>query len=109
MADTADVLVLGEDFEGQLTSTTGEIIAAGRQLAAALGTTVACGLLGHGLTQATQAALTQGADRVYVIDEPLLASFQVELYLEALTRLCQTVSPRILLMARTQIGRDVAP
>jgi electron transfer flavoprotein alpha subunit len=109
MPDAGEVLVLGECFAGQLTSTAGEIIAAGRQLADELGTPVACGLLGHGLEQAAQAALTQGADRVYVVDDPLLSGFQVELYLEALTELCRAVAPRILLMARTQIGRDVAP
>jgi electron transfer flavoprotein alpha subunit len=109
MADAGEVLVLGECLEGQLTPTTGEIIAAGRQLADDLGTTVACGLAGHGLERAAHAALTLGADRSYVVDHALLASFQMELYLEALTRLCLAVNPGVLLMARTSIGRDVAP
>jgi electron transfer flavoprotein alpha subunit len=109
MVETEVVLVVGECLEGQLTSTTSEIIAAGRQLADELGATLACGLMGHGLEQAAQVALTQGADRAYVVDDPLLATFQVELYLAALTGLCRAVTPRILLMARTQAGRDVAP
>src|SRR5262245_7116665 len=109
MIDTGAVLVIGESLEGQLASTTSEIIAAGRQLADALGAPVACGVVGHRLEQAAHAALTQGADRVYVVDDPLLSNFQVELYLEALTGLCRTVTPRILLMARTQLGRDIAP
>ena len=109
MADTGEVLVLGECLEGQLTPATGEIIAAGHQLADDLGTTVACGLIGSGLDRAAHAALTQGAARSYVVDDPLLADFQVELYLEALTRLCRAVNARILLMARTQLGRDMAP
>jgi electron transfer flavoprotein alpha subunit len=109
MADSGEVLVVGECLAGQLTSTTSEVIAAGRQLADELGAPVACGLLGHGLEQAAQAALTQGADRVYTVDAPLLSTFQVELYLEALTELCRAVTPRILLMARTQVGRDIAP
>jgi electron transfer flavoprotein alpha subunit len=109
MIDSGDVLVLGECTEGQLTSSTGELIAAARQLTEELGTTVACGLLGHGLESAAQAALAQGAARVYIIDEPLLASYQVELYLEAMTGLCRTVAPAVLLMARTQVGRDLAP
>jgi electron transfer flavoprotein alpha subunit len=109
MSDAVEVLVLGECLEGQLTATTGEIIAAGRQLADELRGTVACGLLGHGLQQAAQAALTQGAERVYVVDHPLLSSFQAEIFLEALIGLCRTVTPRVLLMARTQTGRDVAP
>jgi electron transfer flavoprotein alpha subunit len=109
MADAGEVLVLGECLEGQLTPTTGEIIAAGRRLAHDLSITVACGLLGYGLDGAARAAVARGADRAYVVDDPLLANFQTELYLEALTRLCQAVNPRVLLMARTPIGRDVAP
>ncbi|HSF29406.1 MAG TPA: electron transfer flavoprotein subunit alpha/FixB family protein [Candidatus Tectomicrobia bacterium] len=109
MADAVEVLVLGECSEGGLTSTTGEIIAAGRELAEELGTTVACGLVGHGLEQAAQAAVSWGADRVCVVDDPRLWRFQVELTLQALTGLCRAVTPRILLMARTPLGRDVAP
>lgn len=109
MADVAEVLVLGECLAGQLSATTSEIIAAGRRLADDLGASVACGLLGDGLDRALQAALEHGADRVYVVDDPLLATFQVEVYLEALTGLCRAVNPRLLLMARTQIGRDIAP
>jgi electron transfer flavoprotein alpha subunit len=109
MADAGEVLVLGECLEGQLTPTTGEIIAAGRRLAHDLSIIVACGLLGYGLDGAARAAVARGADRAYVVDDPLLANFQTELYLEALTRLCQAVNPRVVLMARTPLGRDVAP
>jgi electron transfer flavoprotein alpha subunit len=109
MADVSEVLVLGECLGGRLTTTSSEIIAAGRGLADDLAGSVVCGLVGEGLEHAAHAALMHGADRVYVVDDPLLATFQVELYLEALTGLCRTVKPRILLMPRTQMGRDIAP
>ena len=109
MADAGEVLVLGECLQGQPTPITGEIIAAGRQLADALGIEVACGLIGDGLDSAARTAVTLGADRAYIVNDSLLASFQTELYLEALTRLCRAVNPRVLLMARTSIGRDIAP
>jgi electron transfer flavoprotein alpha subunit len=109
MDDAGEVLVLGECAERQLTPITGEILAAGRQLADDLGITVACGLVGDGLDGVARTTMPLGADRAYVVDDPLLANFQPELYLEALTRLCRAVAPRILLMARTPIGRDIAP
>ena len=109
MIDAEEVLVLGECLQGQLIPITGEIIAAGRQLADDLGTGVACGLIGDGLDGAARAAVTLGADRVYIVEDALLAGFQSELYLEAVTKLCRAVHPRVLLMARTPIGRDVAP
>jgi electron transfer flavoprotein alpha subunit len=108
MADAEEVLVLGECLAGELTPITGEIIAAGRQLANDLGIGLACGLIGNGLDRAARTAVALGVDRAYVVDDPLLASFQPELYLEGLTKLCRAVNPRVLLMARTPIGRDVA-
>jgi electron transfer flavoprotein alpha subunit len=109
MADAEAVLVLGECLQGQLTPIAGEIIAAGRQLADDLGVELACGLIGDGLDGAARTAVTLGADRAYVVDDPLLAEFQPEFYLEALTKLCRTLNPRVLLMARTPLGRDLAP
>jgi electron transfer flavoprotein alpha subunit len=109
MADAEEVLVLGECLQGHLAPITGEIIAAGRQLADQLGIGVACGLIGHGIDRSGRVALTLGADRAYVIDDPLLASFQPELYLAGLAKLCQAINPRVLLMARTPVGRDLAP
>jgi electron transfer flavoprotein alpha subunit len=109
MADAEEVLVLGECLQGHLTPIAGEIIAAGRQLGDELGIGVTCGLIGEGIASCAREAVTLGADRAYVVDDPLLAGFQPELYLEALTQLCQAVNPRILLMARTAIGRDLAP
>jgi electron transfer flavoprotein alpha subunit len=109
MAEAREVLVLGECLEGELTPTTGELIAAGRQLADDLGIGLACGLIGDGLDGSARAAVTLGADRAYVVDDPRLASFQMDLYLQGLTTLCRAVNPRVLLMARTPSGRDVAP
>jgi electron transfer flavoprotein alpha subunit len=109
MADAETVLVLGECLDGRLTPVTGEVIAAGRQLAEELGISVACGLVGTGLDDAARTAITLGADRAYVVDDPVLVTFQPELTLEALTTLCRAVEPRVLLMARTPFGRDLAP
>jgi electron transfer flavoprotein alpha subunit len=109
MAEAGEVLVLGECLQGQLTPTTGEIIAAGRQLADELGIGVACGLIGVSLESAARAALRLGADRAYVVDDPLLTTYQSDLYVAALTQLCQALTPRLLLMGRTAIGRDAAP
>src|SRR5690554_6315013 len=109
MSDATGVLVLGECASGHLTSATAEMLTAGQQLATALGEPLGCGLVGHRLEAIAQEAIHYGAEKVYTIDEPLVAEFQLELYLSALTHLCHTVSPRVLLMARTQTGRDVAP
>jgi electron transfer flavoprotein alpha subunit len=109
MPEAAGVLILGEGSAERLSPATAEVIAAGKQLADALGETLSGGLVGSGLERAAQAAVSHGVDQVYIVDDPLLGEFQIELYLEALANLCQAAQPRVVLMARTQAGRDVAP
>ena len=109
MSDVTGVLVISECSAGQLPSVAGEIIAAGRQLADDLGEMLGCGLLGQGLEGAAHEAISHGAARVYVVDDPLLADVRPEFYLEALGPVCRAVQPRVLLMPRTPLGRDVAP
>ncbi|MBI3327886.1 MAG: electron transfer flavoprotein subunit alpha/FixB family protein [Nitrospinae bacterium] len=109
MPETAEIFIVGESAAGQLTSPSREALAVGRRLAEALDERLACGLVGHGLERACQEAIAYGADTVYTVEDPLLADFHIELYLEALTGLARAVHPRMLLMARTHRGREVAP
>lgn len=109
MPEATGVLVLGEGIAGHLTSATAEMLTAGHQLAAALDEPLGCGLVGYQLEAAAEGAMHCGADKVYTVDDPLVAEYQVELYLAALTHICRTAAPRMVLMARTQSGRDLAP
>jgi electron transfer flavoprotein alpha subunit len=109
MSDATGVLVLGEYHAGHVASSTAEMLEAGRLLAGDLEEPLMCGLVGHQLEAIAQEAISLGAERVYTVDQPLLGAFQVELYLEAWTHLCRAAAPRAMLMARTQLGRDVAP
>lgn len=109
MAEAQGVLVIGEVLQGQLSSTTREVLAAGRTLAQQAGTTLAVGLAGNGLAFAAQEALQAGGDRVYIVEDALLAETQVELHLAALATLCRTVAPAIILLGRTALGRDLGP
>jgi len=105
----AEVLVVGECHAGQLTSPSKEVLAVGRRLAADLGGQLALGLIGHEVAGASHEGIAHGADHVFTVEDPLLTAFQLELYLEALANLCRAVQPRLLLMPRTDIGRDTAP
>ena len=109
MPNATGILILGEHANGSLTPTTRELLAAGRELAEDLGQELAVGLLGTDLKNPAQDAVTYGADLVYLINNPLLAEFQIELHLEALAQVCRQVSPNIILLGRTIIGRDVGP
>ncbi|MCE2462654.1 MAG: electron transfer flavoprotein subunit alpha/FixB family protein, partial [Dehalococcoidia bacterium] len=89
--------------------TSKEVLAVGRLIANVLGEEMSIGLLGTELEGPSREAITLGADKAYTVSDPLLAEFQVDLYLAALDRLCRHVSPNILLLGRTVTGRDLAP
>ena len=109
MTESQGVFVVGEVSGGHLSPTTAEVIAAGRVLAQQAGSSVALGLLGHDLATVACEALHAGADQVYTVDDALLATPQADVYLTALEGLCRTVGPQIILLGRTNLGRDIAP
>ena len=109
MAEAQGVLVLGDSAENELSSISRELLAAGRRLADDLSEELAIGLLGDTLDQPSQQAIIHGADKVYAVNHPALAEYQVELYLAAMEALAKDVSPRVVLIGRTTQGRELAP
>ncbi len=109
MAEATGVLVLGDSSEGELSPNSRELLAAGRKAADDLGEELAIGLLGDTLDVPAQQAISYGADKVYAITHPLLAQYQVDLYLEAMEALSREASPRVVLIGRTNEGRELAP
>ena len=109
MADGTGVLIVGDTTDGQLGSTTGELIAAGQIIAADLDENLSVALLGDTLDDAEQEAIAHGAQKVFAVTHPLLAEYQVDLHLSALETLCKETNPRVILIARTNEGRELAP
>ncbi len=109
MAEAAGVLVLGQSTAEELGATASELLAVGRRLADSLGEELAIGLLGDTLDVPSQQAIAQGAEKVYAVNHPLLAEYQPDLYIAAMEALCRDVDPRVVLVARTNEGRELAP
>ena len=109
MADATGVLVIGQVSAGGLDSTVAELLAAGRGLAGSLGEELSVALLGDSVDAPAQQAIAHGAERVYAVTSPLLSEYHADLYLSALNSLCREVSPRVVLVARTAEGRELAP
>ena len=105
----AGVLVLAEVSGGNLESSSLELLAAGRKLADALGGDVSAAVLGADPGGLADAAIAHGADRVCVVDDPLLAEPQIDAHLAAYAHVCGEVSPSVVLIGRTQNGRDIGP
>ena len=109
MADATGVLVVAQTAGEDLNSTSQELLEAGRRISDALGEELSVGVLGQSVEQAAQQAIQGGADRVYAVTNPLLADYQADLYLAAIETLCRETAPNIILIGRTEEGRELAP
>jgi len=101
-----DVLVVAEHLKGELADVTFELLGKGRELAEATGGALEVALLGSGMRAAV--ASLGAADRVVVVDHPLLGDFNPEPWVAALSELVAKKAPRLVLVANTSMGMDLA-
>ena len=109
MADATGILVFGDAPGGELASTAQELLAAGRTLADTLGQELAVGIIGADVADAPQQAIAHGADKAYAVTNPALADYHPDLYLSAMQALVADANPSIVLVARNNEGRELAP
>lgn len=109
MAESKGVMVYGESAQGNLTAITAELLGCGRQLADILKEELICILVGNQLGDTPQKAIATGAEKVYTVEDPLLADYQTDSYIIAMENAVKEISPRIILIGQTSIGRDLAP
>ncbi|MCL0076518.1 electron transfer flavoprotein subunit alpha/FixB family protein [Dehalococcoidia bacterium] len=109
MAENKGVLIVGELSDGKLASITAELLGIGRKLADDLGQGLSAVFVGNGITDVAGEAITLGADKVYVIDDPLFKDYVTDSYVGALEKLSNDAAPEILLLGQTVMGRDLAP
>jgi len=105
-----NILVLGELQENKLTPTTLELLGISRTLADETDARLGLFLAGSNLQESTlQEGIAFGADRVYVVDNPLLKDYQPDYYAKITFNICRELSPDIVLLGQTSLGRDLAP
>ncbi|MFC2020110.1 electron transfer flavoprotein subunit alpha/FixB family protein [Chloroflexota bacterium] len=109
MAEYKGVMVYGELSEGKLASITTELLGCGRKLADDLGEELAAVLVGSGVSGLAQEAIAFGADKVYVVDDALLANYQTDAYVPVMEKVIKQAPPQVLIMGQTSVGRDLAP
>jgi electron transfer flavoprotein alpha subunit len=103
-----DVLVLAEHLEGKLAPSTLELVAKGRELAAQSGGVARAVLLGHD-TDGLAGALAGHGVEVLHVDDAALADYTGGGYGQVLVHLLESLQPRVLLVAHTAQGYDLAP
>ncbi|MCL6459760.1 MAG: 4Fe-4S binding protein, partial [Gorillibacterium sp.] len=103
------VWVIIEYTNGKVAPVGWELLGEGRKLANAIGCGL-CGVItGHMVDSVIPEAFAYGAEKVYVIDHPVLNDYRTEPYAEAITSLVRNYQPEIILMGATSMGRDVFP
>jgi electron transfer flavoprotein alpha subunit len=102
------VWVLVEHLEGKANPVSWELLGVGKILAQDLGVELAAVVLGSDVGHLIGEALGHGADKVYVIDNPVLKHYRVTPYLKGVANLVQKYQPEIILIGATGLGRDLA-
>lgn len=97
-----------EQTDGRINDVSWELMGKGRELAGALDAELCGVLLGHNVKKKAQEAVEYGADKVYVIDDPVLKDYRTQAYSHGLVALSEKYKPDILLMGATYLGRDLS-
>ena len=105
----AGILILGELADGSPQSITGELVSAGHALRGQSDEEIAVALLGNNLDEASKEVIALGADKVYLVEDPLLAEPQIDAHLAALEQVCRQTQPAVVLIGKTPMGRDIGP
>jgi len=98
-----------ESCDGKLVAIATEALGIGRKLAQDLGVPLSAMLLGNDTGALTKEAIAFGADKVYVVDDPLLKDYQTDAYVTVADKVVKQAKPQVIIMGQTAIGRDLAP
>ncbi len=109
MAEYKGVLAYCEVSDGKLDAIGTELLGGGRKLADDLGEELTAVLVGSGVGALAREAIAFGAEKVYVVDDPLLKDYQTDSYVAVMEKVVKQVMPRALLLGQTTTGRDLAP
>jgi electron transfer flavoprotein alpha subunit len=109
MADYKGVMAYCDISEGKLPSISKEVLGCGRRLADDLGQELCAVLVGSSVGSLAREAIAFGADRAYVVDDPLLKEYQTDAYAGVMEKVVKQVMPRILILGQTSVGCDLAP
>ncbi len=102
------VWVFVEQTEGDPAKVSWELLGVGRELACSLSVEVCAVVIGSGVSALCGEAFAYGADKVYLVDQPVFRHYRTAPYLEAICFLIAKHRPEIILMGATGLGRDLA-
>lgn len=102
------VWVFVEQLDGEVAPVSWELLGEGRKLANKLNTELSGVLFGEGVEGLSSEVFAHGADKVYLIDDKVLAKYRTQPYAKGMIDLAKKYFPEIILMGATSLGRDLA-
>ncbi|KON30379.1 electron transfer flavoprotein subunit alpha [miscellaneous Crenarchaeota group-15 archaeon DG-45] len=109
LSEYRGVLVFAEHREGRVHPVAYELLGKGRELADELKEPLYAVIVGSGVGRWAEELVARGADRVFVYDNPAVATFRDDPYAALLEDLAREVKPSIFLIGATAIGRSLGP
>ena len=103
-----NIWVFAEQSQGKIAEVAFELLAKGLELKAQRGdgAQLAAVLLGANLKpELEQALIAAGADIVYKVDDPKLADYEANVYVDAVAQLVAKHKPEVILAGATAVGR----
>lgn len=103
------VYIFAEQRDGEIAKVSFELIGKGRDLAKDLNQSVTAILLGDNIKAKAEQLIQHGADKVIVVEDPMLKEYVTEPYAKAVNSILEKNDAEIVLFGATSIGRDLAP
>lgn len=103
------VYIYAQQVDNEISPIAYELLGKAKDLAADLDTQVTAVLLGSNVKSLADSLAQYGADRVIVVDNPVLETYRTEPYTQALAAVINEYKPEIMLVGATAIGRDLGP
>ena len=103
------IFVVMEQRYGKVQNVGLELVGESTRLKEDLKDDVVAVLLGHNVEGEVEKIFHYGADKVILVDNPILENFATEPYTKAITEVIKAFDPEIMLFGASSIGRDVAP
>ena len=110
IAQYKDVFVFAQQVDNELSGIAFELLGKATELANDLpDAKVVAVLIGSEVGGLCDQLAEYGADKVIVVDDPLLKEYRTEPYAQALSAVINEFKPEIMLVGATAIGRDLGP
>jgi len=104
-----EVLVFAEQRSNKIARVVFELLGKTKELADQLSVKTAAILLTDKDNNMSKELISYGADKVYLVESPLLKNYQTDLYTKVIAEHITKTKPQIVIYGATHVGRDLAP